>query len=128
VRTRRDTVAVALIWVFVLVGAFVLGARSSDPGGVGETAAGVGAALTALYFWGHGLRSRDRLISTSDEEIGSATAAWLKAVVVIVLWVAGSVIAILARVPDAYAVLLGWLLPLAVFLVYRARRSGRKAA
>jgi hypothetical protein len=48
--------------------------------------------------------------------------------VVIVLWVAGSVIAILARVPDAYAVLLGWLLPLAVFLVYRARRSGRKAA
>jgi hypothetical protein len=32
-RTRRDTVAVALIWVFVLAGAFVLGARSSDPGG-----------------------------------------------------------------------------------------------
>jgi hypothetical protein len=128
VRTRRDTVAVALIWTFVLVGAFVLGAKSSDLGGAGETAAGVGAALTGLYFFVRGLRSRDRLISTSDEEIGSATATWLKAVVVIVLWVAGSVIATLARVPDAYAVLLGWLVPLAVFLVYQARRAGRKAA
>ena len=43
------------------------------------------------------------------------------------LWVAASVILILLRVPDGYAVVLGWLLPLAAYLVYRHRRSTGRA-
>jgi hypothetical protein len=38
----------------------------------------------------------------------------------------GSVLLILARVPDGYAVVLGWLLPITVYLVYRSRRSAHR--
>ena len=55
--------------------------------------------------------------------MGAATAAWLRVVVMFLLWIAASVILILLRVPDGYAVVLGWLLPLAAYLVYRHRRS-----
>jgi hypothetical protein len=116
-----------LIWLIVVVGALLLGASSGDPGGVGEVAAGVGFVLTSLYFLVRRLRTSDRLIDVDEEEVGSATATWLKVVAVLVLWVLGSVLAIVARVPDQFAVLLGWLLPLTVFLVYRSRRSARDA-
>ena len=123
----RDRVAVGLIWVIVLVAAFVLGVNSSDPGGVGQLAAGVGIALTSLYFLVRGLRSSGTLIQVDEDDVGGATATWLKAVAVVVLWVLGSVMLIVARVPDQYAMLLGWLLPLAVFVVYRSRRTDSRA-
>lgn len=59
--------------------------------------------------------------------VGSATAAWIRVAVVLLLWVAASVILILLRVPDGYAVILGWLLPLAAYLRYRRRRSAGHA-
>jgi hypothetical protein len=71
-------------------------------------------------------RSWEELIPTPTD-VGSATATWIRVVVVLLLWVAGSVIAIVLRVPDSYAVILGWLLPLAAFLVYRRRRSAGHA-
>jgi hypothetical protein len=45
----------------------------------------------------------------------------LTAVLFIVLWLVGSVILIVARVPDGYAVVLGWLLPIIVYLIHRFR-------
>ena len=69
----------------------------------------------------------DLIPPTSDAPPGSATAAWIRVVVMILLWVAGSVILILLRVPDGYALILGWLLPLTAFLVYRRRRSAGHA-
>ena len=56
-------------------------------------------------------------------DVGAPTAQWLRRVFVLVLWIAGSVIAILAGVPDGYAMLLGSLLPLAAYLVHRRRRA-----
>jgi hypothetical protein len=47
----------------------------------------------------------------------------LRTVFVLVLWIAGSVIAILAGVPDGYAMLLGWLLPITAYIIYRRRRA-----
>jgi predicted ABC-type exoprotein transport system permease subunit len=72
-------------------------------------------------------RPWEELVPTSNARVGSATAGWLRVVVMFVLWVAGSVILILLRVPDGYAVILGWLLPLAAYLVYRRRRSAGHA-
>jgi multisubunit Na+/H+ antiporter MnhB subunit len=121
---RQGRVAVAVIWLLVLVGTFVVGATTDDPGGAGELGAAFGIALTSLYFFLRRARSWEDLIPpTSDAPVGSATAAWVRVVVMILLWVAGSVILILLRVPDGYAVILGWLLPLAAFLAYRQRRS-----
>jgi hypothetical protein len=125
---RQGRVAVVVIWLLVLVGAFLVAARTNDPTGAGVLAAGVGTALTSFYFFLRRARSRDDLMPTpNNAPVGSATAAWLRAVVMIVLWVAGSVILILLRVPDGYAVILGWLLPLAAYLVYRYRRSAGHA-
>jgi hypothetical protein len=59
--------------------------------------------------------------------VGAATSAWIRLVAMFLLWVAASVILILLGVPDGYAVVLGWLLPLAAFLAYRRRRSAGHA-
>jgi hypothetical protein len=124
VRRRQGRVAVAVIWLLVLVGAFLVDAKTNDPGGVGETAAAVGIALTSLYFFLRRARSWDDLMPTpNNAPVGAATAAWIRLVVMFLLWVAASVILILLRVPDGYAVILGWLLPLAAYLVYPRRRS-----
>jgi multisubunit Na+/H+ antiporter MnhB subunit len=47
---QKDRVAVAVIWVLVIAGAFLLGLGSDDPGGAGQLAAVVGVALTFLYL------------------------------------------------------------------------------
>ena len=116
----RDCIAVAVIWSLVIGGVFLLAPFTDDAAGLGQEAAIVGMALTGLYFYLRNLRYRGTLIRTPSEP-GSATAGWLKVVLVIVLWVAGSVIAIVAGMDDALAVFLGSLLPLAVFLVRRFR-------
>jgi multisubunit Na+/H+ antiporter MnhB subunit len=124
VRRRQGRVAVALIWLLVLVAVFLVAAKTNDPGGAGELGAAVGIALTSLYFFLRRARSWEDLMPTpNNAPVGSATAAWIRLVVMFLLWVAASVILILLRVPDGYAVILGWLLPLAAFLVYRRRRS-----
>jgi len=125
-KTRTDKVAIGVIWLLVVVGAFLVGANSSDPGGVGELAAAVGIATTGLYWYLRRLRTSDRFIRVDEKDIGKATATWLKAVLAIALWVMGSVLLILARVPDGYAVVLGWLLPIAVYLGYRFRRYAHR--
>ena len=123
-RSRRDRKAVAAIWLLVLVGTFVIGGRTNDPGGAGELGAAIGIALTSLYLFLRRARSwEDLLPPPGDAPVGSATAAWLRVVVMLLLWVAGSVILILLRVPDGYAVILAWLFPLAAYLVYRRRRA-----
>jgi O-antigen/teichoic acid export membrane protein len=82
VRRRQDRVAVAVIWLFVLVGAFLVGMKSNDPGGVGQLAAGVGFVLTSLYFFVRRARSwRDLIRPPGDAPVGSATAAWLRTIV-----------------------------------------------
>jgi hypothetical protein len=117
----RDRIAVAAIWSLVIAGAFLLAPRfTDDSGGIGREAAIVGMALTGLYFYLRNLRYRGTLMRTPADP-GSATAGWLKVVLVIVLWIAGSVIAIVAGIDDALAMFLGGLLPLAVFLVRRFR-------
>jgi hypothetical protein len=121
--TRTDKVAIGVIWLVVVVGAFLVGVNSSDPGGVGELAAGIGVALTVAYRYVRRLPTSDRFIRVDEKDIGKATATWLTAVLAIALWVTGSVLLILARVPDGYAVVLGWLLPITVYLVYRPRGS-----
>ena len=63
------------------------------------------------------------LQTPESENVGAATARWLRTVFVFVLWIAGSVIAILAGVPDGYAMVLGWLLPITAYIVYRRRRA-----
>jgi hypothetical protein len=63
-----------------------------------------------------------RLIPESHN-VGAPTASWLRMVFVFALWIAGSVIAILAGVSDGYAMLLGSLLPITAYLVYRRRRA-----
>ena len=110
------------------VGTFLVAAKTNDPGGAGELGAVVGIALTSFCFYLRKARSWEDLIPpTSNAHVGSATAAWLRAVVMLLLWIAGSVMLILLRVPDGYAVILGWLLPVAAFLVYRRRRSAGHA-
>ena len=123
-KTRNDKIAIGLIWFLVVGAAFLLGANSSDPGGVGELAAAIGIALTGVYGYLRWLRTSDRFIRVDKADIGNATTTWLTAVLVIALWVLGSVLLILARVPDGYAVVLGWLLPITVYLVHRLRRTG----
>jgi len=125
-KTRNDKVAIGVIWLLVVVSALLIGANSSDPGGVGELAAGIGFAITGVYWYVRGLRSSDRFIRVDEKDIGKATATWLTAVLAIVLWVMGSVLLIVARVPDRYAVVLGWLLPITVYVVYRLRRSAHR--
>jgi hypothetical protein len=127
-RRRPDLVAIVVIWSCVLVVAFLLGSSSDDPGGWGETAGAVGWGLTAFYFYVRDLRNRPSLIRRSadrgsTDELGSTVMSWLKAMLAVGLWVAGSVILIAVGMQDGLAVLLGWLLPLAVFLVHRARRN-----
>ena len=56
---------------------------------------------------------------------GSATSTWLKVVAAILLWIAGSVLALVAGLPDAFAFWLGGLVPLAVFVAPRLLRSVR---
>lgn len=125
-KTRNDKIASGLIWLRVVGGAALVGANSSDPRGVGELAAGVGFALTGVYGYLRWLRTSDRSIRVDEADIGKETTTWLTAVFVIVLWVIGSVLLILARVPDGFAMLLGWLLPITVYLVYRFRRSAHR--
>jgi hypothetical protein len=125
-KTRNDKVAIGVIWLLVVVGAILVGANSSDPGGVGELAAGIGLAVTGLYWYLRRLRTSDRFIRVDEKDVGKATATWLTAVLAIVLWVTGSVLLIFARVPDGHAVVLGWLLPITVYLVYRFRRSAHR--
>jgi len=123
---RNDKIAIGLIWLLVVAGSFVVGMNSSDPGGVGELAAGIGFALTGVYGYVRWLRTSDRFIRVDKAEIGKATTTWLTAVLLVALWVLGSVLLILARVPDGYAVLLGWLLPIIVHLGHRFRRSANR--
>ena len=82
----------------------------------------VGAALTGYDDSLRRLRTGG-LQTPESENVGAATARWLRTVFVFVLWIAGSVIAILAGVPDGYAMLLGWLLPITAYIVYRRRRA-----
>ena len=127
VRTRQDRVVVAVIWLVVILVALVFGSGSSDPGGAGELAAGVGLALTGVYLYLRKARSLKDLVPTSDDDdaapVGAATAAWLRNVVMLLLWVAGSVIFIVLGLRDGYALLLGGFFPLAAYLAYRRRRS-----
>lgn len=133
-RTRRgrDFVAIVLIWSCVLVVAFLLApAATDDPGGFGELMGAVGMLLTGVYFYLRDLRNRTWLIFRpagrgSTDDAGLTTVFWVKAVVAVALWVAGSVILIAVGMQDGLAVLLGWLLPLAVFFVRRARRNPPK--
>lgn len=132
-RRRGDIVAIALIWLCVLVGAFLAAPATDDDAGVGQLAGVVGFALTGLYLYVRGLRHRGRLVRRPAQLIrtsahpGSTTKSWLKVVLVMLLWLAGSVTALLAGMHDSLALLLGGLLPLAVFLVRRFRRhAGRK--
>ena len=131
-RRRRDLVAIALIWSCVLGVAFLLApAVTEDPGGFGELMGAVGMVLTGLYFYLRDLRHRTWLVFRpvgrgSTDDAGSTTVFWVKAVLAVALWVAGSVILIAVGMQDGLAVLLGWLLPLAVFLVRRARRNRPK--
>ena len=135
----RDAVAVVVIWVFVIAVVSLLAAfagnenlLAKDGAGVGQTAAAAAVALTSLYFYVRRLRRRRGLIrratlwrSPGGAEPGSVTLTWLKVVAAILLSIAGSVVLIVAHVPDALAFWLGGLLPLAVFLVPRLRRYGR---
>ena len=127
---RNDKIAIGLIWLLVVAGSFLVALNSSDPGGVGELAAGIGFALTCGYLWLRGylrwLRTSDRFIRVDNANVGKPTNAWLTTVLALVLWVTGSVLLILARVPDGYAMVLGWLLPITVYLVYRFRRSANR--
>jgi hypothetical protein len=125
-KTRNDKVAIGVIWLLVVMGALLVGANSSDPGGVGELAAGIGFAITGVYWYLRRLRTSDRFIRVDESDIGKATATWLTAVLAVVLWVTGSALLIVARVPDGYAVVLGWLLPITVYVVYRLRRSAHR--
>jgi hypothetical protein len=82
----------------------------------------VGAALTDDDYSLGGRRTGGRLMPESHNVEG-ATVRWLRIVFGLVLWIAGSVIAIFAGVPDGYAMLLGSLLPITLYLVYRRRRA-----
>jgi hypothetical protein len=97
---------------------------------------GVGLTVWGLGMMRRGWASRgvvgaavdDSCSSTEDRlpeshGVGAPTAAWLRTVSVFVLWIAGSVIAILAGVPDGYAVLLGCALPITAYVVHRRRRA-----
>lgn len=127
-RRRQGRVAVTLIWLLVLVAVLLIAPKTNDPGGVGELGAAVGIALTGLYLFLRRARSWDDLMPPpNDAPVGAATAAWIRLVAMFLLWVAASVILILLGVPDGYAVVLGWLLPLAAFLAYRRRRSAGHA-
>jgi len=127
VRTRNDKVAIAVIWLLVLIGALLIGAGSSDPGGVGEVAAAVGIALTVGYSRLRRARSFGELLPKSDAPVGAATAAWIRTVVLFLLWIAGSVIFIVLGLRDGYALVLGATFPLAAYLRYRRRRSAGHA-
>lgn len=81
----------------------------------------VDAALTDDDY-SHGRRRTEGRL-TESHNVEGATARWLRTVFGLVLWIAGSVIAILAGVPDGYAMLLGSLLPITAYLVYRRRRA-----
>ena len=127
VRTRNDKVAIAVIWLLVLTGALLIGVGSSDPGGVGEVAAVVGIALTVAYSRLRRARSFKELIPERDAPVGAPTAAWLRTVVMFLLWIAGSVIFIVLGLRDGYALILGWVFPLTAYLLYRRRRSAGRA-
>jgi hypothetical protein len=125
-RRRRDLVAIGVIWSCVLVGALLLAPfATDDPAGVGQLAALVGFALTGLYFSARSLRHPGRLLWTPADP-GSAAVSWLKAVLGILLWLAGSAIGLAAGMHDALALCFGGLFPLAVFLGRRRRDARRK--
>jgi hypothetical protein len=102
------------------VGLTVWGLRMMRRGWASRGA--VGAALTGYDDSLRRLRTGG-LQTPEIENVGAATARWLRTVFIFVLWIAGSVIAILAGVPDGYAMLLGWLLPITAYIVYRRRRA-----
>lgn len=126
-RTRNDRIAIAVIWIVVLVAALVIGIGSSDPGGVGELAAAVGVALTIAYSRLQRAQSFKELLPKSDAPVGAATSAWLRTVAMFLLWIAGSVIFIVLGLRDGYALILGALFPLAAYLFFRWRRSAGHA-
>ena len=139
-RKRRDTTAVVVIWAFVIAVVFLVAAfagsenlLAKDSAGVGQTAAAVALAVTSVYFYVRRLRRRRGLMrratlwrSPGGAEPGSVTLTYLKVIVAILLWIAGSVVALLAHVPDALAFWLGGLLPMAVFFTPRLRRHSRR--
>ena len=138
-RQRRDRVTV-VVWVFafavVLLLALGAGGKdllAKDGAGVGQTAAVVALAVTGVYVYVRRLRRRKGLMrratlwrSPGGAEPGSVTVRYLKVVVAIVLWIAGSAVALVAHVPDALAFWLGGLVPLAVFVVPRLGRYARR--
>jgi hypothetical protein len=121
----------SISWVTVLqlaaVGAYVIGACAAGVVIVLVLLRGIrrlnraGEDLRRVRTWD------DLIPPTSDAPVGSATAAWVRSVVMILLWIAGSVIFILLGLRDGYALLLGSLLPLAAYLAYRYRRSAGHA-
>jgi hypothetical protein len=139
---QRDIVALVVIWSLVLTGAFLLAAlgadddpQTDDAAGAGVLAAIAGAILTGLYFFVLELRSRKERVreptrTTTSHTISTATpsgrARWVEIVLVTGLWIAGTVVALIAGVPVDYAAWLGGLLPLAVLLVRHLRRSDRR--
>lgn len=78
-------------------------------------------------LWVRNRRGRGRVTLNSPEGAtpGSVTSTWLKVVAAILLWIAGSVLALVAGMTDALAFWLGGLFPLAAFLVPRLRRYAR---
>ncbi len=140
VRRRRDRVAVVVILAFVIAVVVLLAALAGDENllaengaGVGQTAAAIALAVTSLYFYVRRLRRRRGLMrratlwrSPGGAEPGSVTLTYLKVIVAILLWIAGSAVALVAHVPGALAFWLGGLLPLAVFFVPRLRRYSRQ--
>jgi hypothetical protein len=130
VRKGNDKVAIAVIWLVVVIGALLIGVGSSDPGGVGEVAAGVGIVLTVAYSRLRRARSFEEfedLIPQRHGPAGAATAAWIRTVVLFLLWIAGSVIFIVLGLRDGYALILGALFPLAAYLLFRRLRSAGHA-
>jgi hypothetical protein len=93
-------------------------------------AAGVGIVLTVAYSRvrrGRSFEEFEDVIPKREGPAGAATAAWIRTVVLLLLWIAGSVIFIVLGLRDGYALILGALFPLAAYLFFRWRRSAGHA-
>ena len=124
IRVRdRDRIPVAVIWLLVLVGVVLVGRdeRTRRGGRTGCRCRYRTDERLSLPAQGPFVGGPDA--DAEQRPCGCGHRGLAQVVVMLLLWVAASVISILLRVPDGYSVILGWLLPLAAFLVYRHRRS-----